>query len=97
MGDKKEPISEGMFGLSVTGKILMATLGAWLVGKAVNTKIKGSQRDIETLANSLISTRRFQDELRSPGATVESVMEKLRVKQMSSSEFERTFGIPWPL
>lgn len=93
---KDDSLHEG-YGLSLTGKMLVASLGAWLVGKVVNTKIRGSRDEIEVLANALLSSRKFQDELNRSGASVGSVMEKLRVKQMSASEFERVFGIPWPL
>jgi len=93
--EKAEPLKEGY--LNLTGKIFFATLAAWLVGKAVNTKIRGSQQEIQAVMNALTSSRRFQDELRSPGATVQSVIEKLRIKQMSASEFERVLGVKWPL
>jgi hypothetical protein len=83
--------------LSFTGKMLLATMGAWLVGKVVNTKIRGSQSEMSAVSNALMASRRFQEELNKPGATVQSVMDKLRIKQMSASEFERVLGVPWPL
>lgn len=91
----EQPINE--IRLNTAGKIFFATLGAWLVGKAVNTKLRGSQRQVEALASALTSSRKFNDELNRPGATVDSVMQKLGVKHMSATEFERVFGIPWPL
>jgi hypothetical protein len=87
---------EGAY-INLTGKLMLASLGAWLVGKFVNTKLRGSRDEIQAVANALMASRRFQDELRSPGATVQSVMDKLRVKQMSASEFERILGVRWPL
>lgn len=89
-------LGEGAY-FSLTGKLMLASLGAWLVGKVVNTKIRGNQEEITAVTNALLSSRRFQDELNHPGATVESVMEKLRIKQMSASEFERVLGVRWPL
>lgn len=83
--------------LNLTGKIFFASLGAWLVGKLVNMNFRGTKDEVQTVASALMASRRFQDELNRPGATVESVFEKLRVKNMSASEFQRTFGIPWPL
>ena len=83
--------------LNLTGKILLATLGAWMVGKVVNMKLRGNQNEIAAVTNALMASRRFQDELRKPGATVQSVVEKLRVKQMSAAEFERVLGVRWPL
>jgi hypothetical protein len=82
---------------NLTGKIFLAAIGAWLVGKVVNTKIRGNQGDITAVANALTASKKFQEELRRPGATVQSVVDKLRIKQMSAAEFERALGVPWPL
>lgn len=96
MEKKNDDIFEGMY-LDITGKIFLASLGAWMVGKVVNTNIRGTSSEIKAVSNALMSSRRFQDELHRPGATVDSVIEKLRIKQMSASEFERVLGIRWPL
>lgn len=96
MESEPENLIEGGY-LNLTGKILIASLGAWLVGKMVNTKVRGRQDEIQAVANALMASRRFQDELHHPGATVASVMEKLRIKQMSAAEFERVLGVRWPL
>lgn len=93
--ENKEPINE--LRVNLLGKVFFATLGAWLVGKYVNTKLRGSQSEIEAVGNVLAASRRFQDELNRPGATVESVVQKLGIKHMSASEFERVLGVPWPL
>lgn len=93
--ENKEPINE--LKVNLLGKVFFATLGAWLVGKYVNTKLRGSQSEIEAVGNALASSRRFQDELNRPGASVESVVQKLGIKHMSASEFERVLGVPWPL
>lgn len=89
-------LAEGGY-LSLTGKMFLATLGAWMVGKYVNTKIKGSRDEVQAVTNALLASKKFQEELRKPGATVQSVIDKLHVKQMSASEFQRVFGVPWPL
>lgn len=93
--ENKEPINE--LKVNLLGKVFFATLGAWLVGKYVNTKLRGSQSEIEAVGNALAASRRFQDELNRPGASVESVVQKLGIKHMSASEFERVLGVPWPL
>lgn len=83
--------------LNLLGKIFLATLGAWFVGKVVNTKVRGTPEQIDALAKAMVASRRFQDELKKPGATVDSVAKKLNVKNMSASEFERVFNVKWPL
>lgn len=92
----KDTLNEEFY-LNFTGKMLLASLGAWLAGKYVSTKIKGSKDEIQAIAEALISSKKFQEELNRPGATVESVVQKLRVKEMSASTFERVFGMKWPL
>lgn len=92
----KDSLNEEFY-LNFTGKMLLASLGAWLAGKYVSTKIKGSKDEIQAIAEALISSKKFQEELNRPGATVESVVQKLRVKEMSASTFERVFGMKWPL
>lgn len=94
--DKEDVLNERLY-VNLTGKLLLASLGAWLVGKVVNTKIRGNQDEITAVSNALMASRRFQDELNKPGASVQSVIDKLRVKQMSASEFERVLGVKWPL
>jgi len=93
---KNGNISEGAY-LNLTGKIFLTSLAAWAVGKFVNTKLRGYPNEIQTVVNALMSSKVFQNELRKPGASVESVMEKLRIKQMSAAEFERVLGVEWPL
>lgn len=91
-----ETLIEGSY-LNLTGKIMLASLGAWMIGKVVNTKIRGNESEVKVIANALRASKRFQEELRRPGASVQSVMEKLNVKNMSAAEFERVLGIRWPL
>jgi len=93
--ERKQPLNE--LKLNLLGKIFFATCAAWLVGKATNMKIRGTQDEVQAVADAMMASRRFQDELRRPGATVESVMEKLGLKHASAREFERILGIAWPL
>lgn len=95
MDNDRKPLNE--LRINFIGKLFFATLGAWLLGRAVNTKLKGSQEQIQAVANALSASKKFQDELNRPGATVDSVVQNLGVKHMSASEFERVLGVPWPL
>lgn len=95
MDNDRKPLNE--LRINFIGKLFFATLGAWLLGRAVNTKLKGSQEQIQAVANALSASKKFQDELSRPGATVDSVVQKLGVKHMSATEFERVLGVPWPL
>lgn len=83
--------------LNLLGKLFFASCAAWLVGKATNMKIRGTQAEVNAVANAMLASRRFQEELSRPGATVESVMQKLGLKHATAREFERILGVPWPL
>lgn len=79
------------------GKIFFASCAAWLVGRMTNIKIRGTESEVRAVADALMSSRRFQDEMERPGATVDSVMAHLDLKHASAREFERITGVPWPL
>ena len=83
--------------LNLLGKVFVTACAAWLVGRVVNMKIRGTPQEVQTVANAMMASRRFQDELNRPGATVESVMQKLNLKHTSAREFERILGVPFPL
>lgn len=83
--------------MSTAGKLFAAATGAWLLGQMTRTKIKATPREVEALKRALMASRRFQDELRKPGATPESVINKLGLKHATSREFERITGVPFPI
>lgn len=93
-------LNEGIFGdytISTVGKIFLAGVAAWLVGRASRLKVRGTPDEVEVLKNALMASKKFQEELRRPGATVQSVMDRLQLKNISAQEFERKLGIPFPL
>jgi hypothetical protein len=94
---RTEPIQLNELHLNLLGKIFFATAAAWLVGKLTNLKVRGTPEQVNAVSNALLSSRRFQDELQRPGASVESVVQKLGIKHMSAQAFERELGIPWPI
>jgi hypothetical protein len=89
------PINE--LHVNLLGKIFLASVAAWLVGKVTNIKLRGSKAEIDAVAVALVNSKRFQDEMSRPGATVQSVMQKLGMKQLSAREFERVTGLPFPM
>lgn len=93
--DTKGPINE--LKLNLLGKIFFTAAAAWLVGRAINMKIRGTPDEVQAVASAMMASRRFQDELNRTGASVESVMQKLNMKHATAREFERILGVPWPL
>lgn len=96
INENKEPLNE-LFKMSTIGKLFLAGLAAWIVGKSSRMKIRGTQEEIDTIANALRASKRFRDEISKEGATVQSVMEKLHLKNASAADFERILGIPFPI
>lgn len=83
--------------LSTTGKLFIAGVAAWLIGQKTRLKIRGSKAEVEKLAAALVASRKFQNELKRPGATAQSVIQKLGLKNATVKDFERMTGIPWPM
>lgn len=91
----EKPLNE--LHLNLAGKILLASIGAWLIGRATNVKIRGTEDQVNAVMQAMVASRAFQDELSKPGATIDSVMSKLNVKNMTVAEFEKLFHLKWPL
>jgi hypothetical protein len=83
--------------LNLIGKIFLTSVAAWLVGRATNLIVRGTPAEINAVADAMMASRRFQDELERPGATVDSVTNKLGLKHATAREFERILGVPFPL
>ena len=79
------------------GKVLFAGVAAWLAGHAISLRIRASKLEALALARAMVASKRFQQELAKPGATIEQVMRALGDKTRSAREFEDTFEQRWPL
>lgn len=82
---------------NLLGKLFYTAIGAWLVGKVTNVVLRGTQSEVQAISNAMLASKKFQEELRKPGASVQSVMDKLNLKHASAREFERILGVPFPL
>lgn len=83
--------------MSTVSKLFLAGVAAWLIGQRVQMKVKGSQEDMKKLAAALVASKKFQNELSRPGATAESVIQKLGIKNLTAQKFEEITGMNWPL
>lgn len=97
MDDRDRLDERAYWKLSTTGKLFIAGVAAWLLGQRTRLKIRGDDRKMRQLATALVASKKFQDELKRPGATAESVIQRLGLKNASVKDFERITGIPWPL
>lgn len=85
------------FKVTTVGKMFLAALAGYVLGRQSGYKIRGTPEEVEAVKNALMSSRRFREELEKPGASVESVIQKLNLKRASAREFEKVLRVPWPL
>lgn len=83
--------------LSATGKLFFASLVAYLAGSKSTIKLKGTPEQIKAIANAVMASKEFQEEIKKDDATIESVIEKMRLKNLTAAEFTRITNRPWPL
>lgn len=83
--------------IDLSKKIMLASLGAMIIGRQVNTKLRGTKKEINAISSILSASKNLHEEIKSPNASIESIMEKLNIKKNSAFEFEKIFGVPWPL
>lgn len=85
--------------LSAVGKLFFASLVTGImagVGRSI-MKLKGTPEQIKAITDAIIASKQFQDEVKKPGATVESVIQKMHLKNLTAAEFKKLTGKPWPL
>jgi len=84
--------------MTTLGKLFFASLlTSMTTGQKSPFKVTGDQKKMEVLAKVVQSSKKFQDELKRPGATVDSVIRQLDMKNMDAKAFETTFGVKWPI
>ena len=99
--DTQEQLNE--FKLTWAGKLFFASAAAWIAGSALKEKnhfpikVKGSPRQMEAMVNALVASKMFQQELKRPGATPESVMKKMNIRNMTKDRFFQICGKQFPL
>jgi len=60
-------------------------------------KIRGTPEQIKALKDTITASKEFQEEINKPGATIEGVIEKLKLRNETKQQFEQITGYPWPL
>lgn len=100
-------------GLTWQGKLFFAGLAAHIASlvaaellgdkdgtlkkKKFPYRLKGKPEQIQAIVDIITSSKEFQKELMKKGASVESVMEKLDIQNLTKDKFEKVFGKKWPL
>lgn len=103
--ESKEQLNE--FSLSWAGKLFFAGVASYLAGVGLQKmgtpapklpfKIRGTPEQIKAITDAIVASKAFQEEIKKPGATVESVIQKLNLRNMNKDRFKQLTGRPWPL
>jgi hypothetical protein len=96
--------------LSWAGKLFFAGVAGWLGGTAYKgasqgfreppklpIKIKGTPKQIKAIQDAIYGSKAFQDAISQPNATIEQVIEKLKLRDVHKRSFERLTNKKWPL
>lgn len=84
--------------MTTLGKLFFSSLVvSMMTGQKSPFKISGDKKKIDVLVRAVQSSKRFQDEVKRPGATVDSVIRAMDLKNVDAKNFEQVFGVPWPL
>lgn len=84
--------------LTTIGKLFFASLlTSMATGQKTPFRISGDPKKMQALIKVIQSTKAFQDEIKRPGATVDSVMQKLNQKNIDAKTFENVFKAKWPI
>jgi hypothetical protein len=85
--------------LSAVGKLFFASLVAGIASGVTKSvmKLKGTPEQVKAITDAIMASKDFQDEIKKPGATVETVIQKMHLKNLTAAEFKKITGRPWPL
>ena len=86
--------------LSWAGKLFFASAAAYIAGKVINNmplKIKGTKEQLTAISNAVVASRAFQDELKKPGASIESVVRQMNLRNITRERFRAIVGRDFPL
>lgn len=84
--------------MTTLGKLVFASIITTMVtGQRSPFKLSGDPRKIDILSKAVQSSKRFQDEIKRPGASVDSVIRALDAKNIDANNFRSIFGVDFPL
>lgn len=98
--EKETIISLNESNLSWAGKMFFTSLAAKLAHDTaikLPIKVKGTPAQINAIAEAIFASKKFQEELSKPDATIASVYEKLQLKNLTREKFRKLTGHDLPL
>ena len=87
-----------MDNLTPIGKLFFTSLIGWINnGHKLNWKLKGEPEKMTAMAKVVLATKHYQEEIKKPDATVDSIINRLQEKNKMAEEFEKITKHRWPL
>ena len=87
-----------MDNLTQVGKLFFTSLIGWINnGHKLSWKLKASPEKMEAFSKIILATKNYQDEIKKPDATVDSVIAKMQEKNDAAEAFRAVTGSAWPL
>lgn len=96
----QNPITGALSNYKMTtlGKLFFASLvTSIMTGQSSPFRLSGDKHKIDIIVQAVRSSKRFQDEIKRPGATVDSVIRAMDLKNVDARNFKHVFGVDWPL
>ena len=84
--------------MTTLGKLFFASLlSSMATGRKSPFDVSGDKDKIDILMKVVQSTKKFQDEIKNPASTVDSVIRAMDMKNIDARRFQDSFKFPWPL
>lgn len=97
--DTKKKLNE--LKLSFGGKLFWSGVASYLAGGAMKklklpVKVRGDKKKMKAMIDALVASKSFQDELKK-GKSIDQIVDKLKLRNVSKQDFERITKTKWPL
>lgn len=88
--------------LTWAGKLFFASVAAYIASDVATAmklpiKLRGKPEQIQAVVDAITTSKDYQREIKKPGASVEGVIQKLNLKNMSKQDFKRLTGQEFPV
>ena len=81
--------------LSWAGKLFFAGAAAFIMGRGAQShvklpiKVRGTPEQMQAVIDAIVSSKEFRKEIDRPGATIDSVVNKLRLRNLTKQRFQQ--------
>lgn len=98
----QEEVQLNEVALTWAGKLFFASLATYIASDVASSmklpiKLRGKPEQIRAVTDAITASKEYQREIKKPGASVESVIQKLNLRNMSKERFEQLTGKKWPV